>query len=57
MRGNDGRLLVVAGNGVRGGAAGERTAIILAVLSVFCFAGMVFAFVGGIAFIGRPKNS
>lgn len=36
---------------------GERTAIILAVLSVFCFAGMVIAFVGGIAFIGRPKNS
>lgn len=35
----------------------RKDAIILAVLSVFCFAGMVIAFVGGIAFIGRPKNS
>ena len=35
---------------------GERTAIILAVLSVFCFAGMVIAFVGGIAFMGPSEE-
>lgn len=34
---------------------GDSTAIILAVLSVLCFAGMVFAFVGGIAFMGPSE--